>query len=368
MAGLELRRLTKSFGDIIAVRELTLEVEDGELLVLVGPSGCGKSTTLRLVAGLDDPDSGEISIGGRTATRLPPAERDVAMVFQSYALFPHMSVFDNLAFGLAARKRPTAEIRETVTLVAESLGVTGLLDRKPRQLSGGERQRVALGRAMVRRPSIFLMDEPLSNLDAQLRVNTRAEIVRLQARLGVTTVYVTHDQTEALGMGHRVGVLRQGALQQMGTPREVYAAPANLFVASFIGSPPMNLVPVRRRLNGSLEWGNGSSIVPAPPGLPAVSGELVLGVRPEHVHVEGSRWSDGARRGEMFPATVDVVESAGDQVFIAMVATGQTLVARVEPTFLPPPGSAVTAWFDPDRLHVFDPATGSALAHPTEPE
>jgi ABC-type sugar transport system ATPase subunit len=328
------------------VHDLTLEVADGELIVLVGPSGCGKSTTLRVIAGLEDADAGSVSIGGRDVTRLAPAERDVAMVFQSYALFPHMSVYDNLAFGLAARKTPADEARAQVTTVAEVLGLAGLLERRPRQLSGGERQRVALGRAMVRSPAVFLMDEPLSNLDAQLRVATRGEIVRLQASLGTTTVYVTHDQNEALSIGHRVGVLRDGVLQQLGTPREIYDAPSNTFVASFIGSPPMNLIP------GGLGRGGVIRGAAAP---------VILGVRPEHVHIAGSRWAGRTGSEETFEAVVEVVESVGDQTLLDLEASGDRLIARVEPSFPAVRGDRVRAWLDPAHLHLFDAATGEAL-------
>jgi ABC-type sugar transport system ATPase subunit len=350
MPDLRLKGITKSYGEVGAVRDLTLAVADGELLVLVGPSGCGKSTTLRVIAGLEDADAGSISIGERDVTGLAPAERDVAMVFQSYALFPHMSVYDNLAFGLAARKTPADEARAQVTKVAEVLGLAGLLERRPRQLSGGERQRVALGRAMVRDPAVFLMDEPLSNLDAQLRVATRGEIVRLQAALGTTTVYVTHDQNEALSIGHRVGVLRGGELQQLGTPREVYDAPANTFVASFIGSPPMNLLPATLDEQGVIRWHG----VAAP-------GQVTLGIRPEHVHIAGSRWAGRGAPAETFEAVVDVVESVGDQTLLDLDAAGARLIARVEPAFQALRGDRVRGWLDPARLHLFDAETGRAM-------
>ncbi len=358
MAGLFLQDVSKSFGAVGAVHDLSFEVEDGELLVLVGPSGCGKSTTLRLVAGLEDPDSGEISIGDRIVNRMPSADRNVAMVFQSYALFPHLTVFDNLAFGLAARRRPGDEIRSRVETVAETLGLTDLFERKPRQLSGGERQRVALGRAMVRNPDVFLMDEPLSNLDAQLRVRTRAEIVRLQSRLRTTTIYVTHDQAEALGIGHRIGVLRDGVLQQMGTPREVYGSPANIFVATFIGSPAMNIVPCLAQ-GDELSWSGGRLGIPD--GLHGIARDVLVGVRPEHVHVRGSRWSATAEEAAPFGAKVDLVESVGDQSFLTLDAAGIEIVARVEPSLAPAPGSLLTAWFDPERLRLFDAASGIAL-------
>ncbi len=366
MASVSLRDVVKRYGEHAAVRDLTLEVPDGELLVLVGPSGCGKTTSLRMIAGLEDPDDGRIQIGDRDVTSLPPDERDVAMVFQSYALFPHMTVFENLAFGLRARKRPDAEVRAMVAEAAATLGLDALLERKPRQLSGGERQRVALGRAIVRHPAVFLMDEPLSNLDARLRVQTRAEIQRLQARLGATMIYVTHDQTEALGLGHRVGVMDAGLLQQAGTPREIYDRPANAFVASFIGSPPMNLLPVRQ-VGRDLVWDGG---VAGAPDAPRVPGErATLGVRPEHVHVAGSAWAPADTTepagpdDRMIDAVVDVVEAVGDQTILFLNAGSAILAARVEPSFPARSGDALRIRLDPRHLHLFDPDSGDALWH-----
>lgn len=356
MAGLELRGVSKRFGDHVAVSDVTLDIEDGELLVLLGPSGCGKSTTLRLIAGLEQADRGSIAIGGRDVTALPAAQRDVAMVFQSYALFPHMTVRENLAFGLAARRTPKDQIARAVADVAGTLGLAALLERKPRHLSGGERQRVALGRAMIRRPSVFLMDEPLSNLDAQLRVATRAEIQRLQARLGVTTVYVTHDQTEAMSLGHRVGVMHEGALIQIGSPDQVYGRPAHRFVASFLGSPPMNVFDARI-VGGVAQWAGGRD---AAAGAP--DGAAALGVRPEHVHIEGSRWAPPPPP-HLHTATVDLLESAGDQMLVFLMAGDISIVARAEPSFRPAPGSTVRFWLDPARLHLFDPETGAATWH-----
>jgi multiple sugar transport system ATP-binding protein len=361
--GLKLQGVSKRHGAAFALRDVSLEVRDGELLVLVGPSGSGKSTLLRLVAGLLPLDGGEVFIQGRPVSRVPAAERDVAMVFQSYALFPHLTVEENLGFGLEARGTKEAEARRRITEVAETLGLAPMLKRLPRQLSGGERQRVALGRAMVRQPKLFLMDEPLSNLDAQLRGHTRAEIIRLQARLGTTTVYVTHDQVEALGMGHRVGVLRDGVLQQLGTPREVYDAPANLFVARFLGTPAMNALPVTAEPPGTVRWGELRLEVPEAlrVHLGAPGAARVLGVRPEHVHVQGSRWSEGAPPGPTFAATVDVVENAGEQVLLTLEAQGTRLSARVHPGFFPQRGDTVRVWFETARLHLFDAATERAL-------
>ncbi|HEX9712492.1 MAG TPA: ABC transporter ATP-binding protein [Actinomycetota bacterium] len=353
MAELTLHDVVKSYGEVPALRGITLEVGDGELLVLVGPSGSGKSTALRTIAGLERVDGGTISIDGRDVTRLAASARDVAMVFQSYALFPHLNVRENLTFGPRARREEPGPTGERVVTVAEALGLGALLERKPRQLSGGERQRVALARAMVRQPAVFLMDEPLSNLDAQLRVATRAEIVRLQERLGTTTVYVTHDQVEALSMGHRVAVIADGVVHQVGTPDEVYRRPANTFVASFIGSPPTNLVSSGRD-GAMLVWAGGW--LTAPPHAP--QDDCMIGVRPEHLHVVGSRWTATARPGDLFRARVDLIESAGDQSILMLEAGGALLAARVEPTFRPARDSIVEAWFDPDHVHLFDAVTG----------
>ncbi|HET9554050.1 MAG TPA: sn-glycerol-3-phosphate ABC transporter ATP-binding protein UgpC, partial [Anaeromyxobacteraceae bacterium] len=260
MAAVVLSDVTKRFGETRVIEGLDLEIRDGEFMVLVGPSGCGKSTALRMVAGLEDATSGTISIGGRVVNDVPPKDRDIAMVFQSYALYPHMTVRQNLAFGLEIRKTPRAEAERQIAEAAQILGIGQLLDRKPKELSGGQRQRVALGRAIVRRPAVFLFDEPLSNLDAKLRVQMRAEIKKLQARLGVTAVYVTHDQVEAMTMGHRIAVLQAGKLQQVGAPLEVYERPANLFVAAFIGTPPMSFIEVVPRGGGAELAARGFSL------------------------------------------------------------------------------------------------------------
>jgi multiple sugar transport system ATP-binding protein len=355
VATLSFREVGHAYGDRPSVRDLSLDVADGELFVLLGPSGSGKTTILRLVAGLESARAGRVLIGERDVTHVAPNERNVGMVFQSYALFPHMNVERNIAFGMVVRRRPRDEIDRRVREVAGILGIETLLDRLPRELSGGERQRIALGRALVRDPDVLLLDEPLSNLDAQLRMQTRSEIVRLQARVGVTTVYVTHDQTEALGMGHRVGVVREGRLEQVGTPQEVYEQPATLFVGRFVGTPPMNVLPARTQ-DGAL-WAGGRRIGTAetPPG------EVVLGVRPEHVHVRGSRWSANVPEGDLLPATVELVESAGDQVFLTLQTSPGTLVARVEPSLRPSPGTRFDVWLDPGRVHLFDPETEQAV-------
>jgi multiple sugar transport system ATP-binding protein len=355
MATLSMRGIGHAYGDRLSVRDLSLDVAEGELFVLLGPSGSGKTTVLRLVAGLESPQSGRVMIGHRDVTHLPPNERNVGMVFQSYALFPHMTVGENVGFGMAVRRRRREEIERRVKEVATILEIERLLDRLPRELSGGERQRIALGRALVRDPDVLLLDEPLSNLDAQLRIQTRSEIVRLQVRLHITTVYVTHDQTEALGMGDRVGVLRDGRLEQIGTPQDVYERPATLFVGRFVGTPPMNVLPARTE-DGAM-WAGGVRLAPAGSG----SGEVFLGVRPEHVHVRGSRWSANVPEENLVPATVELVESAGDQVFLTLQTPPGTLVARVEPSLRPSPGTRFDVWLDPARVHVFDPRTERAV-------
>ena len=301
MSGIRLEHVTKRYGDTIAVDDLTLDVGDGEFLVLVGPSGCGKTTALRMVAGLEELSAGEIFVGGTAVGSLDPKDRDVAMVFQNYALYPHMNVADNIGFGLRMRGMGRTERRAKVEEAASILGLTGELDRKPGQLSGGQRQRVAMGRAIIREPQAFLMDEPLSNLDAKLRVQMRAEIARIQLRLGVTTLYVTHDQIEAMTMGHRVAVMRQGQLQQIATPREVYARPANLFVASFIGSPPMNFLIGRvENRDGQQQVRVGDALLPAP--VSASADAVAVGFRPEHVFLADSEWSGPTLSGRVLLA------------------------------------------------------------------
>jgi multiple sugar transport system ATP-binding protein len=336
MASVEFQHVTKVFDETPAVDDLSLEVGDGELLVLVGPSGCGKTTALRMLAGLEEVTSGKILIGDRIVNDLPPAARDVAMVFQSYALYPHMNVYDNLAFALRNRGLPKAEIDRRVREVAEMLDLAGMLARKPKQLSGGQKQRVALGRAIVREPVAFLMDEPLSNLDAALRVQTRAEILKLQKRLGATTLYVTHDQVEAMTMGDRIAVMRNGALQQVGTPEEVYTNPANVFVASFIGSPPMNVVP-----GGSL-GGVGSK------------GQLV-GFRPEHVQLGGS---DGMR----FRARVEMVEYLGDESLAHLRTNNAALVVKLPPETHVEAGEEREFSVPQQQIRLFDAKTERALS------
>ncbi len=354
-----------------AVDSLDLEIADGEFLVLVGPSGCGKSTSLRMLAGLEDVNSGRILIGDRDVTDVQPKDRDIAMVFQNYALYPHMSVADNMGFALKIAGKPKAEIRQRVEEAAKILDLTEYLDRKPKALSGGQRQRVAMGRAIVRQPQVFLMDEPLSNLDAKLRVQTRTQIASLQRRLGVTTVYVTHDQTEALTMGDRIAVLKDGVLQQVGTPREMYDRPANVFVAGFIGSPAMNL--------GTFHIEDGSAVLGearVPLSRETISalgsqdkGEIIVGFRPESL----DRVSEGTEGA--IPVTVDLVEELGSDAFVYGRLAGSKelaehissgageaqIIVRIDPRDVPMKGETVYARIRPGEQHNFAVATGERL-------
>jgi multiple sugar transport system ATP-binding protein len=351
MAVVVLKDVSKRFGKVRVIEHLDLEIRDGEFMVLVGPSGCGKSTALRMVAGLEDVTSGEISIGGRVVNDVPPKDRDIAMVFQSYALYPHMTVRENLEFGLRIRKTPPAETERLVREAAQILGIDELLHRKPKELSGGQRQRVALGRAIVRKPAVFLFDEPLSNLDAKLRVQMRAEIKKLQARLGVTAIYVTHDQTEAMTMGHRIAVLHAGKLQQIGTPLEVYAKPANLFVAAFIGTPPMNFLHATVRDGAMVTAGARIPVPSRLRGVLAEAREVVIGVRPEHVVA-----ADRAPRGEALPLelTVDIAEPLGDEVVVHGHVGEDGVVWKQDPHLPAAIGARVPVQLELDALHVFD--------------
>jgi multiple sugar transport system ATP-binding protein len=389
VAEILLDKLTKRYPNgFEAVNQLSLEIAEAELLVLVGPSGCGKTTALRMVAGLEQITSGDLYIGGKRMNDVLERDRDIAMVFQSYALYPHMTVAQNIAFSLKLAKVPKRELKERVANAARMLGLEGLLDRRPKQLSGGQRQRVAMGRAIVRQPQAFLMDEPLSNLDAQLRVHMRGEIESLQKRLGVTTVYVTHDQVEAMTMGDRVAVLRDGLLQQVDTPSNVYDKPANLFVAGFIGSPPMNLAEATiERANGGLVVPLGETKIPLPEGgrnADEWAGRrVVVGLRPEDLHGPRSG-SDGTVK---IPAKVDRVEALGAQLLVyftvdAPLAQSSGVAAALgaeieEVTHLARSGSEFCATFEPrtgvrvgddvsvtvdvERLHFFDPETEEAL-------
>ncbi|MFN2627871.1 MAG: ABC transporter ATP-binding protein [Gaiellaceae bacterium] len=339
MASITFDHVSKIFDETAAVDDLSIEVADGEFLVLVGPSGCGKTTALRMLAGLEEISQGRILIGERVVNNLAPGSRDVAMVFQSYALYPHMTVYDNLAFSLRNRKLEQPEIDRRVNEAAEILDLRPLIKRKPKQLSGGQRQRVALGRAIVREPAAFLMDEPLSNLDASLRVATRAEILKLQQRLETTTIYVTHDQVEAMTMGDRIAVMKLGVLQQIGTPEELYLHPANVFVAGFIGSPAMNLIP-------------GGAIT----GLGA-RGQIV-GFRPEHVSLNGAR-------GPSFEALVEVVEYLGEDQLVHLRANERELTVKLPADPRLTPGERVTLRVPVERLLFFDAETEQAQGAPS---
>jgi multiple sugar transport system ATP-binding protein len=384
MAQIQFSHVTKLYGDTPAVRDLNLEVGEGEFVVLVGPSGCGKTTALRMVAGLEEITDGEIRIGDSVVNDLPPRDRDIAMVFQNYALYPHKTVFENLAFGLRMRKVPKDEQRRRVEEIAQKLGLADLLGRRPSQLSGGQRQRVAMGRAIVREPKAFLMDEPLSNLDAKLRVQMRAEIARIQKALAVTTLYVTHDQVEAMTMGDRVAVMRDGVLQQVDAPQRLYDAPANLFVASFVGSPPMNLFEATVEVDGSqLVFGETRLDLGGRTLREQNGRRIVVGIRPEEVR-EASGW-DGARiRGRVLLVEAlgaeqlvhievaakpleraDLVDAAaqppGPSLGVEDLERSVTLLGRFDRHLLLSPGEAVEVALDPRLLHFFDLETGLAL-------
>jgi multiple sugar transport system ATP-binding protein len=362
--GIVLEGVRKEFpGGVVAVDDVSLEVAPGEFVVLVGPSGCGKSTTLRMVAGLEQVSGGHVRINGRVVTGLPPRQRDIAMVFQNYALYAHMSVRANMGFGLKMAGTPKAQIATRVAEAAEILGITELLDRKPRQLSGGQRQRVAMGRAIVREPAAFLMDEPLSNLDAKLRVEMRAEITNLQRRIGTPTLYVTHDQTEAMTMGDRVAILRDGVLEQLGTPLELYERPVNMFVAAFIGSPAMNLVPARvEGADGDVSIVVGESRLPVPRSRASLARfdgrEVVVGMRPEDFGDDGD--GDG-----VLEVVVARTESLGSELIVYFapggVETARPLTARLDRRAAFDEGARARLGVDLDRLYFFDPETGAAI-------
>ena len=335
MASVTYEHVTKRFGDVIAVNDFSIEVADKEFLVFVGPSGCGKTTSLRLLAGLDDATAGNIYIGDRLVNDVPAKDRDIAMVFQSYALYPMMSVYENMAFGLKLRKTPRSEIDRRVKEAAASLGILELLERKPKALSGGQRQRVALGRAIVREPSVFLMDEPLSNLDAKLRVATRAELSKLHQRLETTFIYVTHDQMEAMTMGTRIAVMRDGILQQIDSPQKLYTQPANVFVAGFIGSPAMNFFDVTLTGDREQMYVDGGSFRLKVPAAQAqllnsqLGKRVVFGVRPEDVH--DPEYAPPGIAGAPLQARVDVTEMMGNEVFLYLVSGPRSFIARVDP-------------------------------------
>lgn len=359
LAQVALDDVTKAFGGVTAVHGVTLDVHDGEFLVLLGPSGCGKTTTLRMVAGLEEVSSGRIRIEGRDVTDVPPKGRDIAMVFQNYALYPHMSVFDNMAFGLKLRKMPSKEIHQRVTRTAESLGLQSFLSRKPKALSGGQRQRVALGRAIVREPAAFLMDEPLSNLDARLRDQTRVELKSLHQRLGTTTLYVTHDQTEAMTLGTRIVVMRHGQIQQVDTPEAIYQRPANQFVATFVGTPAMNLFPGKVTLvEGKPALGIGQQLIRWTPQVPLHSQanrQVTVGVRPEDCRIRASGQGQGLK------ASVTVVEPMGHETLIYCTVEGHSLTVRADNQWGGRVGDMITLDFVERGVHLFDSQTEQRL-------
>jgi multiple sugar transport system ATP-binding protein len=361
MAGVNLRGVSKWFGKTRVIEKLDLDIRDQEFMVLVGPSGCGKSTALRMIAGLEEVSEGEIRIGDRVVNDLPPKERNIAMVFQSYALYPHMTVRENMGFGLRIRRMSEAEIDALVKDAARILDIEHLLDRKPKELSGGQRQRVAVGRAIVRKPSVFLFDEPLSNLDAKLRVQMRAEISKLQRNLKTTTVYVTHDQVEAMTMGTRIAVLFDGALQQVGTPLEVYERPVNVFVANFIGTPPMNLFNATAT-GGGVTLAAGTFSIPTPGAWRSATSrldgrKLMVGIRPEKIGIS----RDGATGPGVVPATVEVVELLGNEAVFHARAGEDVLIAKAEPHEAPSVGGRVSLQLDLEQLHLFDADTQRRL-------
>jgi len=367
LAVVETQGLEKHFGDVKAVNGVDIVTTEGEFMVLLGPSGCGKTTLLRMIAGLEKPTTGNILIGGEVVTHLPPRARGIAMVFQSYALYPHMSVYDNMAFGLKLRKFPKAEIQRRVKETAEMLGMQELLNRKPRELSGGQRQRVALGRAIVREPKVFLMDEPLSNLDAKLRVQTRAELIKLHRRLGITTVYVTHDQNEAMPMGDRIAVLDEGKLQQVDAPLELFRHPVNLFVAGFIGSPAMSF------MSGTLEMRDGQMWMRADPLVLRLSEQhsakvkgltgrqVIFGVRPDDIYDRSLGPPIPTSEENSATVTVDVTEPMGSTVYANLMAGKHELTAHLDADTKAEDGEALEVSFDMTKTHLFDPETESAL-------
>jgi multiple sugar transport system ATP-binding protein len=381
MAGVVLKDLTKQFNKVIAVNNVNLEIRDKEFMVLVGPSGCGKTTALRMIAGLEESTSGEILIGERLVNDVSPKDRDIAMVFQNYALYPHMTVYDNMSFGLRLKRTPTpgvwpfnsrrtftrSEIDRRVNEAAEMLGLAGLLLRKPKELSGGQRQRVALGRAIVREPKVFLMDEPLSNLDAKLRVQTRAELIKLHRRLGITTVYVTHDQVEAMTMGDRIAVMNNGLIQQVDAPLKLYNEPANLFVAGFIGSPAMNFVPATVRADGAslcVDAGSFKVTLPEEQARRAqshVGKACTFGIRPEDIYDRALSGLVEAHSGNTVTADVDVVEPLGNDVEMYLKVGDVSLIAMIDSTTKARTGERIDVIFDMRRSHLFDKETEQAV-------
>ena len=363
MAQVTLEQVTKKFDQVTAVRDVNLMITDKEFVVLVGPSGCGKSTTLRMVAGLEEITSGTIKIGDRVVNDVPPKDRDIAMVFQNYALYPHMSVYDNMAFGLKLRKFPKQEIQQRVQEAAEILGIQELLQRKPRALSGGQRQRVAVGRAIVRKPQVFLFDEPLSNLDAKLRVAMRAELKKLHDRLQATVIYVTHDQVEAMTMGDRIVIMKDGLIQQVGAPLEVYAQPQNQFVAGFIGSPAMNFVKCTvGAKNGQLCFSHSGFSLPVPSARAKALATykdkpITMGIRPEDLHEATPQ--DPAN--SVFEATVEVVEPIGHEIYLDVTVGESEIIARVSPDTPAKVGQKIRLAATTEKLHAFDQQSEKAI-------
>ena len=369
MASLSLKNICKVYPNgFEAVKNFNLEIADKEFIIFVGPSGCGKSTTLRMIAGLEDISSGELKIGDRVVNDVEPKDRDIAMVFQNYALYPHMTVYDNMAFGLKLRKVPKDEIDKMVKEAAKILDLTQLLDRKPKALSGGQRQRVAMGRAIVRNPKVFLMDEPLSNLDAKLRVQMRIEIAKLHQRLGTTIIYVTHDQTEAMTLGTRIVVMKDGVIQQVDTPQNLYEKPQNLFVAGFMGSPQMNFLDAVVRINGTavtLEVAGQSIPLPPAKAKKLIEGgyngkSVVMGIRPEDVY-DSEMFIETAKC--VFSSTIKVYELLGAEVFLYFDLGEFPMTARVDPRSNARPGDTVRFAFDVEKIHVFDKETEQVITN-----
>ncbi len=373
MASLSLRKIYKKYaGNVLAVSDFNLEIKDKEFIILVGPSGCGKSTTLRMIAGLEEISEGELYIGDRLVNDVAPKDRDIAMVFQNYALYPHMTVFENMAFGLKLRKVPKDDNKKRVEEAARILDITHLLDRKPKALSGGQRQRVALGRAIVREPKVFLLDEPLSNLDAKLRAQMRTEISKLHIKLGTTFIYVTHDQTEAMTMADRIVVMKDGLIQQVNTPQKLYEAPCNMFVAGFIGSPQMNFIDaeLKKKKDGNVyvEFAGFSIKLPEEKAelkkvVQAVEEErpVVLGIRPEHLHNEDFYMEQ--LKDSVIKAEVEVTELMGAETYLYLDIDGNKFTARVKPTTSIMPGDKIEIAIDPEKINIFDKATETAICN-----
>lgn len=366
MANLSLKNITKTFGETVAVSDINIDIKDGEFVTLVGPSGCGKSTVLRMIAGLETISQGEIFVEGALINDIAPKNRDIAMVFQNYALYPHMTVFQNMAFGLKMQRVPKIEIEDQVLDAAKILGLTDLLNRKSRELSGGQQQRVAVGRAIVRKPKLFLFDEPLSNLDAKLRVSMRAELIKLHKNLAATMIYVTHDQIEAMSMGDRVVVLKDGVMQQAGAPLEIYHNPANKFVAGFIGSPPMNFIPCSINLQDEKIILKNESFeihLPAPENETKQKieqySDVILGIRPEHI-IEPEYYHDDAT-GQTVSVFVEFMEAMGSEVLATCRLGKSEIIARLTPQTLIKTDETIQLVFDMKHAKLFDPATGEAL-------